>query len=74
MITVGQLVDSADLPHERKEPVKQVLLQLGFPASRTVGKAFRSLNEKHLTDHDHLSQMPSPYLQSYHPPQVRAHT
>lgn len=51
MVTVGQLVNSADLPQERKDPVKQVLLHLGVPASRTVGKAFRSLNEKHLTDH-----------------------
>lgn len=51
MVTVGQLVNSADLPQERKDPVKQVLLHLGFPASRTVGKAFRSLNEKHLTGH-----------------------
>lgn len=52
MVTVGQLVNSADLPQERKEPVKQVLLQYPrFPSKQNIGKAFRSLNEKHLTDH-----------------------
>ena len=30
MVLVGQLVDNADLPQERKEPVKNALLQLGF--------------------------------------------
>ena len=35
MVTVGQLVNSADLPQERKEPVKQVLLQYPrFPSKQ----------------------------------------
>ncbi len=50
MVFVGQLVDNADLPQERKEPVKNSLLQLGFSASSSVDKAFCSLTEKQLTE------------------------
>ncbi len=50
MVLVGQLVDNADLPQERKEAVKKALLQLGFSASSSTDKAFRSLSEKQLTE------------------------
>ena len=40
MVTVGKLVNSAALPEERKVYVKQVLHQLGYPASRVANTAF----------------------------------
>lgn len=50
MVLVGQLVDNADLPQGRKEPVKTALLQLGFLASSSTDKPFCSLSETQLTE------------------------
>ena len=50
MTTVGELVDKGDIPDERKDNVKKVLHDLGYAASRAVGKAFLKITEKHMTD------------------------
>ena len=50
MTTVGELVDKGDIPEERKDGVKKVLHDLGYTASRAVGKAFLKITEKHMTD------------------------
>ncbi|DBA80760.1 TPA: hypothetical protein ACH3X1_007986 [Trebouxia sp. C0004] len=50
VVLVGQLVDNADLPQERKEPVKKDVLHLKFSASSSTDKAFCSLIEKQLTE------------------------
>ena len=50
MTTVGELVDKGDIPEERKDSVKKVLHDLGYGASRAVGKAFLKITEKHMTD------------------------
>ena len=50
MPTVSELVDKGDIPEERKEHVKKVLRELGYAASRAVGKAFLKIAEKQMTD------------------------
>ena len=50
MATVSELVDKGDIPEERKEDVKRVLHDLGYEASRAVGKAFLKITEKQMTD------------------------
>ncbi len=50
MTTVSELVDKGDIPEERKDNVKKVLHDLGYAASRAVGKAFLKITEKHMTD------------------------
>ena len=50
MTTVSELVDKGDIPEERKDNVKRVLHDLGYAASRAVGKAFLKITEKHMTD------------------------
>ena len=40
MATVSELVDKGDIPEARKDDVKRVLHDLGYEASRAVGKAF----------------------------------
>ncbi|KAL3131099.1 hypothetical protein ABBQ38_000410 [Trebouxia sp. C0009 RCD-2024] len=49
MATVSELVDKGDIPEERKNDVKRVLHDLGYAASRAVGKAFSKTTEKHMT-------------------------
>ena len=48
--TVSELVDTGDIPEERKDQVKRFLDGLGFAASRAVGKAFLNITEKYMTD------------------------
>ena len=50
MATVSELVDKGDIPKERKNGVKRVLHDLGYEASRAVGKAFLRITEKQMTD------------------------
>ncbi|KAL0019684.1 hypothetical protein WJX79_007069 [Trebouxia sp. C0005] len=50
MTTVSELVEKGDIPEERKDNVKKVLHDLGYAASRAVGKAFLKITEKHVTD------------------------
>ena len=50
MTTVSELVDQSDIPEERKDNVKKVLHDMGYAASRAVGKAFLKMTEKHMTD------------------------
>ena len=50
MATVSELVDKGDIPKERKNDVKRVLHELGYEASRAVGKAFLKITEKQVTD------------------------
>ena len=50
MTTVSELVDNGDIPEERKDSVKKVLHNLGYAASRAVGKAFLKITEKQMTD------------------------
>lgn len=50
MTTVSELVDKGDIPEERKDNVKKVLHDLGYAASRAVGKAFLKITQKHMTD------------------------
>ncbi|KAL3138695.1 hypothetical protein ABBQ32_006449 [Trebouxia sp. C0010 RCD-2024] len=50
MTTVGELVDKGDIPEERKDSVKKVLHDLGYGASRAVGKAFLKITKKDMTD------------------------
>ena len=50
MTTVSELVDKGDIPEERKDNVKKGLHELGYAASRAVGKAFLKITEKHMTD------------------------
>ncbi len=50
MPTISELVDNSDMPDERKDDVKRVLHDLGYAASRAVGKAFSKITEKQLTD------------------------
>ncbi|DBB07350.1 TPA: hypothetical protein ACH3X3_008840 [Trebouxia sp. C0006] len=50
MTTVSELVDKGDIPEERKDNVKNILHDLGYAASRAVGKAFLKITEKHMTD------------------------
>ena len=49
MITVGELVDKADIPEERKDDVKNFLRDLGYEASRAVGKAFLKIAKNDMT-------------------------
>ena len=48
--TVSERVDKSDISDERKDNVKKVLHDLGYGASRAVGKAFLKITEKHMTD------------------------
>ena len=50
MATVSELVDKCDIPEERKKDVKRVLHDLGYEASRAVGKAFLKITKKDMTD------------------------
>ncbi|KAL0026248.1 hypothetical protein WJX77_005732 [Trebouxia sp. C0004] len=50
MTTVSELVDKGDIPEERKDDVKRVLHDLGYAASRAVGKAFLKITEIQMTD------------------------
>ena len=50
MTTVSELVDEGHFTEERKDSVKKGLQDLGYAASRTVGKAFLKITEKHMTD------------------------
>ncbi len=50
MTTVSELVDKGDIPEERKDNVKKILHNLGYAASRAVGKAFLKITERHMTD------------------------
>ena len=50
MATVSELVDKGDIPEERKDDVKRVLHDLGYEASRAIGKAFLKITEKQMTD------------------------
>ncbi|KAL0040316.1 hypothetical protein WJX77_003256 [Trebouxia sp. C0004] len=50
MTTVSELVDKRDIPEERKDNVKKVLHDLGYAASRAVGKAFLKIAKKDMTD------------------------
>ena len=50
MTTVSELVDKNDIPEERKDNVKKILHNLGYAASREVGKAFLKITERHMTD------------------------
>ena len=50
MATVSELVDKGDIPEERKDNVKSVLHDLGYAASRAVGKAFLKITKKDMTD------------------------
>ena len=50
MTTVSELVDKGDIPEERKDNVKNILHDLGYAASRAVGKAFLKITERHMTD------------------------
>ena len=43
MTTISELVDQGDIPDERKDNVKRVLHDLGYAASRAVGKTFFDL-------------------------------
>ena len=48
MVTVGELVDGADVPAGRKGDVKDELVRLGYAAEETVGEAFLQLTEAQL--------------------------
>ena len=48
MTTVSELVDKGDIPEDRKEHVKKVLCNLGYMASRAVGKAFLKITEQQM--------------------------
>ena len=50
MTTVSELVDKGDIPEGRKDNVKNILHDLGYAASRAVGKAFLKITERHMTD------------------------
>ena len=50
MTTVSELVDKGDIPEERTDNVKKVLHNLGYAASRAVGKAFLKITKKDMTD------------------------
>ncbi|DBA97251.1 TPA: hypothetical protein ACH3X1_014999 [Trebouxia sp. C0004] len=61
MTTVSELVDNGDIPEERKDNVKKSLHDLGYAASRAVGKAFLKITEKHMTDAGMSMLMPMLY-------------
>ena len=50
MTTVSELVDKGDIPEDRKEHVKKLLHNLGYVASRAVGKAFLKITEQQMAD------------------------
>lgn len=50
MATISALVDTADIPAERKDNVKRFLEDLGYGASRAVNKAFLKITKVDLTD------------------------
>ena len=50
MATIGKLVDKSDIPEERKDSVKKVLHDLGYAASRPIGKAFVTITKMDMTD------------------------
>ena len=50
MATTSELVDKSDIPEERKDNVKRILHDLGYGASRAVGKAFSKIIKKDMTD------------------------
>ena len=50
MTTISKLVDKGDIPEDRKENVKKVLHNLGYVASRAVGKAFLKITEQQMAD------------------------
>ena len=50
MATTSELVDKGNIPEERKDYVKKLLHELGFAASRAVGKALLHITKKHMTD------------------------
>ncbi len=48
IVTVGQLVDGADVQNGRKQFVKDVLSALGYSADEQVGEALGQLTEEQL--------------------------
>ena len=48
MVTIGELVDGADVSAARKHVVKDELGRLGYPAEEAVGEAFSKLTEDQL--------------------------
>ena len=50
MTTVSELVAKGDIPEDRKEHVKKILHNLGYAASRAVGKAFLKITEQQMAD------------------------
>jgi hypothetical protein len=50
MVTVGELVDGADLSNTSKPTVKRALRELGYPEDEEAGDAFWKLTEKQLQD------------------------
>ena len=50
MTTVSELVDKGDIPEERKDDVRKALHDLGYVASRAIGKAFLKITKKDMTD------------------------
>ena len=50
MTTVSELVDKGDIPEERKDYAKKILHNLGYAASRAIGKAFLKIIQKDMTD------------------------
>ncbi|CAL8462525.1 g2058 [Coccomyxa elongata] len=50
MVTVGELIDGADIPPARKPEVKNILEQLGCPPDEAAGDAFRSLTVAQLRE------------------------
>ena len=50
MTTVSELVDKGNIPEDRKEHVKKLLHNLGYVASRAVGKAFLKITEQQMAD------------------------
>ena len=50
MTTVGELVDKGDIPEEGKDSVKKALHDLGYGASRAIGKAFLKITKQDMID------------------------
>ncbi|KAL0055572.1 hypothetical protein WJX82_001984 [Trebouxia sp. C0006] len=67
MTTVSELVDKGDIPEERKDNVKNILHDLGYAASRAVGKAGATSRAVRKNDsYQQLTRIEAATLNTFH--------